>query len=623
MGLLTDPSGLSQKAKYAKLLKKHCKLLCNFLFVAGVCWFIALSDVNLNHGTYFSENALLPGLVYSAIKRDTSNFGANLHEELSRERESRPNAVPTAWLLARMKQIGLDASVHNFTLNYPFGGGKVFTGKNVYGILRAPRIGSTESIVISCPYRALTSIHPQISHSVSLMLAFADYARRQKYWAKDIIFLITDQEQLGMQAWLNAYYGINDNPALQTSDLHLRAGAIQAALNLEIQSFDLESINIKLEGLNGQLPNLDLFNLVQKLTNKEGIPCGYRQPKMKRPKGGHVNNLRQMLTMVLSQSTGVPTGNHGLFHRFGIEAVTLEGITRADTKSTTSLLPMLKILEGISRSLNNLLERFHQSFFFYLIVANDRFVSIGDYMPCLGLMAGSLLIKSFIMWLSLHQADEEPTEKTPNIMRIGLLLIFAHATGFLVNYLPFYTTINEFFYHQGFSTELTITTILAIVSIFVLFSTFFWHFDHEDIKLLHIWILLELATALIVVGMLNFSLGLIVSVTIVPVLINVEIRQSGFIKIVQQLFGILLQPLIVVFLVVFSLTWITFDELPLMSIATKAVSATMNALVYSAVDSVIYGNWMFNMIGLVFFPIWILLWNFLAWRPRAEKCKKS
>jgi len=27
------------------------------------------------------------------------------------------------------------------------------------------------------------------------------------YWAKDIIFLVTEHEQLGMQAWLEAYHG--------------------------------------------------------------------------------------------------------------------------------------------------------------------------------------------------------------------------------------------------------------------------------------------------------------------------------------------------------------------------------------------------------------------------------
>lgn len=29
----------------------------------------------------------------------------------------------------------------------------------------------------------------------------------QMYWAKDIIFLVTEHEQLGMQAWLEAYHG--------------------------------------------------------------------------------------------------------------------------------------------------------------------------------------------------------------------------------------------------------------------------------------------------------------------------------------------------------------------------------------------------------------------------------
>lgn len=76
-----------------------------------------------------------------------------------------------------MRQIGLDTYTHNFTLNYPFGGGKVFTGRNVYGILRAPRIGSTESFVITAPYRPPDSLHPAVAHSVPVLLAFANHAR--------------------------------------------------------------------------------------------------------------------------------------------------------------------------------------------------------------------------------------------------------------------------------------------------------------------------------------------------------------------------------------------------------------------------------------------------------------
>lgn len=100
-------------------------------------------------------------------------------EELKRERETYKTGVPYPWLLAKMRQIGLETHTQNFTLNYPFGGGKTFTGKNVYGILRAPRIGSTEAIVISAPYRYTDSIHTDISHSIPLMLAFADFARSE------------------------------------------------------------------------------------------------------------------------------------------------------------------------------------------------------------------------------------------------------------------------------------------------------------------------------------------------------------------------------------------------------------------------------------------------------------
>lgn len=93
----------------------------------------------------------------------------------------------------------------------------------------------------------------------------------QKYWAKDIIFLITEFEQLGMQAWLEAYHGLNNEPGnfysslgsfmkpgtptldlgkltsklewgedttrcLNPGKLQGRSGSIQAAINLEFDT---------------------------------------------------------------------------------------------------------------------------------------------------------------------------------------------------------------------------------------------------------------------------------------------------------------------------------------------------------------------------------------------------
>lgn len=123
----------------------------------------------------------LAGLVNSEMRTEHTNLALRLHDDLERERETHKNVIPTAWILAKFRQIGLEAYVHNFTLNYPLGGGRKFGGKNVYGILRAPRIGSTEAIVIATPYRTPESLHPIVMPSLPILIAFASFARRMLF----------------------------------------------------------------------------------------------------------------------------------------------------------------------------------------------------------------------------------------------------------------------------------------------------------------------------------------------------------------------------------------------------------------------------------------------------------
>lgn len=67
----------------------------------------------------------------------------------------------------------------------------------------------------------------------------------KNYWAKDIIFLVTEQEQLGMHAFLEAYFNteIEENAKRHTfldyGNLPARAGSLQAALNIEVQDLDI------------------------------------------------------------------------------------------------------------------------------------------------------------------------------------------------------------------------------------------------------------------------------------------------------------------------------------------------------------------------------------------------
>jgi GPI-anchor transamidase subunit GAA1 len=292
------------------------------------------------------------------------------------------------------------------------------------------------------------------------------------------------------------FVAIPDNPVLKSGSLEARAGQIQAAINLEVQDFDVDFINLKLEGLNGQLPNLDLHNLVQKLAHKHSIATGYKlQSAHKRRGKNYEERLQNLVSMVLTQANGVPTGNHGLFHKYGIQALTLECFKTDSTnfqRSQMGAMSLLKIVEGISRSLNNLLERFHQSFFFYLILSSDRFVSIGDYMPCIGLMAGALLVKAFIVWLSINQdpkseADdgaeeqdgekEPPTEKQFNFINVGFLFIIAHFVGVLTSVLPLNKFVDGYLHANQIPTQFGLFFVFVTLTVLMLPLPIFWNLN--------------------------------------------------------------------------------------------------------------------------------------------------
>lgn len=61
MGLLSDPEYGS--LKWVRVLNKIHRPLCTLCYIGALVWFVLLSSKKFNNETYFSENALLPGLV--------------------------------------------------------------------------------------------------------------------------------------------------------------------------------------------------------------------------------------------------------------------------------------------------------------------------------------------------------------------------------------------------------------------------------------------------------------------------------------------------------------------------------------------------------------------------------
>ncbi|EFA06039.1 glycosylphosphatidylinositol anchor attachment 1 protein [Tribolium castaneum] len=652
MGLLTDPS--AGQGKLTKALLKYYTKLCVLLYIGGIGWFCSLAYTPMNAGTYFSENALLPGLVKSEFREDA--IAKTYHSELLDEMKKYEDSIPYPWLLAKMKQIGLDTYTHNFTLNYPLGKPQKFVGKNVYGILRAARASSTEALVLSVPYRPPLSVHATTAPSIAIMLAFAKFANREKYWAKDIIFLITEHEQLGMQAWLEAYHGVacGNDGTLDHGDIKGRAGAIQAAINLELHETAISQVDIKIEGLNGQLPNLDLFNLAAKMLLKEGVPHTFKNrpnKHLKDPVNDWFYSFQTLLAMISTQATGIPNGNHGLYHRFGIEALTLESTPlKGGNKAGFPIVG--RIIEGIFRSLNNLLERFHQSFFFYLLPSSERFISIGLYMPAICLIAGALFIKACANWCQLqeNQAEtEDEKTKTPetkkqvkssvkprdsknywkemetrfqteiqthnppdpdsvNFISILCVFLMSHVLGVLIMNSPqLLTTLGG---QYNYSTDASLFYGFIAISVVLLTMPLFIPFKacEKSMSVLNILSLLELGTTLICVSMNNFSLALFCAIIYVPLALIIGITRCRLCSAIKKIVWLLAHPLVVLTATVLVYTFFMFPGEKFEDNFHRGVAATQQAIVFSIVDSMIYGNWLFSVVTSVFISNWLCFW---------------
>lgn len=300
--------------------------------------------------------------------------------------------------------------------------GNVYAGENIYAILHAPRGDATEAIVLVGAWR---NMEGELNRSgVALVLTLARYFKSVLHsswiypetislqdagwslWSKDIIFLITPDSRAGPQAWVDAYH---DAHSSNIASLPLKSGALQGALAIDYP-FDhrFESLHIVYDGVNGQLPNLDLFNTITAIASGQmGIRTSLQQ--MWKHSDSYQDRLQAMLRGMLRQGLGHASGPHSCFIPYHIDAVTLQPFG----DGWEDEMAMGRVIESTFRSLNNLLEHLHQSFFFYLLMQSNRFVSIGTYLPSAMLVAVNFTIMAIFLWIQSgrpsKRASQPPT----------------------------------------------------------------------------------------------------------------------------------------------------------------------------------------------------------------------
>ena len=272
----------------------------------------------------------------------------------------------------------------------------------MYAILHAPRGDATEAIVLVGAWR---NIDGELNRSgVALVLTLARYFNRWSLWSKDIIFLITADSKAGPQAWVDAYHDTHESPAIDS--LPVKSGALQGAVVIDYP-FDhrFESIHIVYDGINGQLPNLDLFNTVVSIASGQmGIRVSLQ--KMWQHSDSYQDRLKTMLRGMINQGLGHASGPHSSFIPYHVDAITLQPFGNGWQDE----MAMGRVIESTFRSLNNLLEHLHQSFFFYLLMQANRFVSIGTYLPSAMLVATNFTIMAIFLWVKSGWPSPTKTE---------------------------------------------------------------------------------------------------------------------------------------------------------------------------------------------------------------------
>uniref|UniRef100_A0A994J3Y9 Glycosylphosphatidylinositol anchor attachment 1 n=1 Tax=Homo sapiens TaxID=9606 RepID=A0A994J3Y9_HUMAN len=171
MGLLSDPV---RRRALARLVLRLNAPLCVLSYVAGIAWFLALVFPPLTQRTYMSENAMGSTMVEEQFA------GGDRARAFARDfaaHRKKSGALPVAWLERTMRSVGLEVYTQSFSRKLPFPDETheryMVSGTNVYGILRAPRAASTESLVLTVPCGSDSTN----SQAVGLLLALAAHFR--------------------------------------------------------------------------------------------------------------------------------------------------------------------------------------------------------------------------------------------------------------------------------------------------------------------------------------------------------------------------------------------------------------------------------------------------------------
>ncbi|KAI8079719.1 Gaa1-like protein, partial [Halteromyces radiatus] len=597
--------GLEKKQKLYNLINKYITPFCILLFLIGSCWLLLLPYDGYSKQTYISENALLPGQVNVYYGYNDIHTAEDYRNKLLAI-QTMNITVRSTFIQTELRKVGFTTAIQHFDMNG-------LSGINAFAIYRTPRSDGKEALVLSAPWISRTGDYN--TNGIATLLSLSKLFKRNVYWSKDIILLVTDHENVGTQAWLEAYHGIEQKGQETLSSLAMpRSGAIQGVVNLDFPGVnDYASLGLFFEGVNGQLPNLDLINTIRVVAqNTARVPITLHD-EMEAGSNHEQSlsirywiSLKHVLRTMKYQVIGHPSSDAGQYLRYKIDAVTIHGIHGSDQLDALFGFHRIGVLiESTFRSLNNLLEHFHQSFFFYLLPNVTRYVSIGAYMPPIILYACSLVFQSLALYYLDPKALESDYQETKSrkgavhsaytvyrkpISFSFLILGIVHLTGMVTLYMmqPWVTNwLEERFHDQELIIQFSIVSGISLMTIL---WTSIWVTQTcsplHDGRMLKSICLAVSAMIIATVSLLNLSLAVATSLaTVIPYTL-IRPTSSYFWRLIQCLLLILLSPVGLV--LIYS------------NVADTHVTTLLSQLIF---DYQIVHSWFIVFICMVYWPI--------------------
>lgn len=381
--------------------------------------------------TYISENALMPSQAYSYFRESEWNLVRGYRRQLEtfiKYPNELDKTIETAYevVTAQERFATIESWLQEFGVKTATYHNNV-TGDTLYGVLHAPRGDGTEAMVLCMPWHNGDG-NFNIG-GTALGIDLARYFSRWPIWSKNIIVVFSENPKQALRSWVEAYH----------TSLDLTGGSLESAIVLDFAGTNdfFEYTEIYYNGLNGELPNLDLVNIAVSITEHEGMKVSlHNLPKNELDINNYWSRLKLLLLGIKDASLAGVKKVHGneAFSGWRIQAVTLKA---CGTSGNIDITTFGRIPEAMFRSVNNLLEKFHQSFFFYLLLTTKNFVSISSYLPSAVLLSIAYALSSLN---SIFNTNYSLNSYLPYSAIAGITWLVSLLVSFVVSHVFIYST---------------------------------------------------------------------------------------------------------------------------------------------------------------------------------------